>query len=301
MKTELDTVFSAPQNKQSYDAFLIIPGSGKVDYKGNAKGIEANIYEQLSTLLNNLGFATLRYDKRGVGKSEGSFLEVGLQELLNDIHILTEELKAKPNVRRVFLLGHSEGCILSTIYVMNHDVDGMIQLGGAGISLKTALIGQNLVILDEIKTMKGVKGFLLKKLVTKEKLMKNQNKIFKKIENSTKPVIRIQVIKMNAKWMREHFQYNDQMILETLKTTKIKTLCITGDKDVQADARDLLSVKGLKNPMVITKVIPNMDHILRYYDGNKSILNIKKQYKKEVNLPLHNELVEVIKEYCNTI
>lgn len=300
-KVNINAIFSSPQNKNTYDAFLIIAGSGKVDHNGDAKGMPLKIYKELSDYLVELGFATLRYDKRGVGESEGSFLEVGLQELLEDIDGLVDYLKSRKDVKRVFLLGHSEGCILSSIYHMSHDIDGMIQLGGAGTSLKSALLSQNLVVLEEIERFRGIRGWLIKKLITKEKIIKSQTKIFEKVERSEKTVLRVQLMRLNAKWMREHFKYTDAMILERLKTTPIKTLCISGSKDVQANPKDLEVIKNLGNPNIQVKVIENMDHVLRQYTGDKTILKAKKQYMNEINKPLHPELLQSLSDFIKEL
>jgi hypothetical protein len=40
-----------------------------------------------------------------------------------------------------------------------------------------------------------------------------------------------------------------------------------------------------------------MDHILRYYDGEKTIMNLTKQYKEEVDKPLHEDLRNSLKEW----
>jgi uncharacterized protein len=66
---------------------LVVVGSGEVDRDGNASGFKfkLNIYKELLAFVATLGFAGLRYDKHGVAKCEGSYLETGMWNLVDDI------------------------------------------------------------------------------------------------------------------------------------------------------------------------------------------------------------------------
>lgn len=298
---KIHAVYNNPDETKQTDAFLIIPGSGKVNHLGNVGKLKPNIYFHLSDYLNWLGYATLRYDKRGIGESEGDYYATGVNDLLTDIDTLVKHLKSRKDINKVYLIGHSEGCILSTIYAMNHSVDGLILIAGAGTTLKTALYYQNIVASEEINQMKGPYGWLLKKLMSKEKLIEKQQKLFKKLSESDEDMIKIQFVKFNAKWFREHFEYSDSKLLQFLKTTSTKILAITGDKDVQANPQDLTAIKRLNNPNINTKVIHNMDHLMHEHMGEKSILKLKKQYKNAMNDPLHQEVFVVLKDYIQTV
>lgn len=100
-------------------AVLVVAGSGEVDRDGNASGFKfkLNIYKELAEFVTGLGFAVLRYDKRGVAKSEGSYLETGMWDLVDDIGACVQFLKGHPRVDpdRVILLGHSKDACLSAL------------------------------------------------------------------------------------------------------------------------------------------------------------------------------------------
>ena len=53
-------------------AVLVVAGSGEVDRDGNASGFKfkLSIYKELAEFVTGLGFAVLRYDKRGVAKRD---------------------------------------------------------------------------------------------------------------------------------------------------------------------------------------------------------------------------------------
>ena len=186
----LEAKLSTPQNKTS-KIFIIVSGSGNGDMDGNIKQLKPNMYQLLSDELTELGYATLRYNKRGIGKSEGNFHETGLQDFLVDLEACVNHAKHELKYNEIYLLGHSEGCIINTLYSKNHEIDGMILLSGAGISLKTAVLEQNGSVISEIKGLKGFKGKLLRVLVKEKSLRKKQSKLFNKFTTTNKDMMRV--------------------------------------------------------------------------------------------------------------
>jgi len=62
-------------------AVLMIAGSGPVDRNENAPGFKSDIFKQIAHRLAQEGIASLRYDKRGVGRSEGDFRKACMTDL----------------------------------------------------------------------------------------------------------------------------------------------------------------------------------------------------------------------------
>ncbi|WP_100403547.1 alpha/beta hydrolase [Bacillus sp. FJAT-42315] len=297
----LSATVTIPENEhEKHPAVVIVSGTGSADRDGNMKGFQMNIYKELAQFLSSLGFVTIRYDKRGVAKSKGDAYKTGMLDLVNDVISQVEFLKTLSYVDldRIVLLGHSEGCILTTIAHSKSPVSGLILLAGAGTSLKTAMQYQNMAIVEEVKTMKGVKGLLLRKLVSEKKVAEKQNKFFGTILASKEDVIKLQFKKFPAKWLREHLSYTDEMILNLLQETDCPVLAITGEKDVQANAADLQKVEALGKDNIHCHVVKEMDHMLREYIGEKSVLNVKKQYKNQIGKPTHPQLEEEIEKWC---
>ena len=57
-----------PSLDGSFPGVLLIPGSGQVDRNENAKKLHINVFKEIAFFLADNGIATLRYDKRGVGR-----------------------------------------------------------------------------------------------------------------------------------------------------------------------------------------------------------------------------------------
>ena len=298
IKSEFDLSARLMEPKEKSDTvFLIVSGSGKGDLNGNFGRLHMNVYKKLCDYLLKLGYSTLRYNKRGVGNSKGVYFQAGLNDFLTDLDACVNYLRENTEYKNIILIGHSEGAILSTLYSSNHKIEGMILISGAGISLKTAMNAQLNFLIKEIKEMKGFKGILLRTLINEKKSFKKQEKFYSRIENSKKDVLRISIVKYPAKWMREHFEYHDNDLLDILKSTKIPTLAITGTKDVQADVQDLDNVEALQNNLITIRRIADMDHMLREYLGKPSILNAKKQYKAEQTQGLSETLFDELSNW----
>ncbi|WP_203363582.1 alpha/beta hydrolase [Bacillus sp. REN10] len=298
---ELSATVTIPENGyEQHPAAVIVGGTGAADRDGNIKGFQMNIYKELAEFLSSLGFVTLRYDKRGIAKSKGDAYKTGMLDLVDDVISQVDFLRSLSYVNsdRIVLVGHSEGCILTTIANAKSPVAGLILLAGAGSSLKTAMQYQNRALVEEVKSMRGFKGLLLRKLVSEKKVIEKQNKLFDTILASKEDVIKLQLKKFPAKWLREHLSYTDDAILQLLQETACPVLAVTGEKDVQANAADLKALESLGKDNIHCHVVKDMDHMLREYTEEKSVLNVKKQYKNQIGKPMHPRLKKEIEKWC---
>ncbi|WP_434421737.1 lysophospholipase [Nannocystis pusilla] len=79
------------------------------------------LYEWAGGQLAEQGFAVYALDLRGHGVSEGDRLEVGkFGDYVDDVHTLVKLAKARNPGLQVFLLGHSAGGVISSIYTLEH-------------------------------------------------------------------------------------------------------------------------------------------------------------------------------------
>lgn len=282
-------------------AVLIVNGSGGADRDGNMTKppMKANIYKELAHFIAGLGFITLRYDKRAVGESQGDPIRSGMTDLVKDINSNVEFLKNHPRVDRnkIILVGHSEGCILSTIANSINPVSGLVLIAGAGTNLREPMKYQNAQIVEDVKKAKGLKGFILRLAVTEEKIKKQQEDLYNIMVNSTGDTVKYKLRKTPARWFREHFQYTNEDILGMLKDANCPILAVTGDKDVQANYEDLKEIEKLGKENIECAVIKNMDHMMKEFSGEKTVLDLMKQYKKELGQPMHSELKTLLQDW----
>ncbi|PEQ00878.1 alpha/beta hydrolase [Bacillus wiedmannii] len=294
-----------PKADGKYAAVVIIAGSGEVDRDGtimplNMKGnMKGNMYKDLAHLITNLGVVTLRFDKRGVGASRGEFMKAGMWDLVSDVEAVITYLKEQPfvNPENIILAGHSEGCMLATVVNARTPVNGLIFLTGAAESLEEATKRQREIIYKELKEQKGIKGKLMRLLNIEKRGEKQAQKATEKMINSKKDIVKIGFKPMNAKWFREHFQHD---IYKDLQQVTCPVLAIAGDKDFQANPEKAKRIGDYVQGDSEVHVIKNMDHTLKYFEGDFKALEFKKIYAEGADKPLHLELEGIIVNWMDT-
>lgn len=280
----------------SENLIIVIPGTGPVDRDGNVKELQANLYKELTDRLTGNGFATLRYDKPGVGQSTGDFNRIGLWDLVETVLGIVNYFKTSEQYafKKIILLGHSEGTIIATLASERIQVNGLILIAGAGSALKSVMMGQNNHVIDEIANKKGLLGFLLNRMITKEKLIKKQANLFDKVNQSDEDFFKISGQMIQAKWLREHLKIDDKHVRDQLSALSVPFLIINGDKDLQIDAESLNALEKIKNDNMTLKIIPGMNHLLKQQIDDGSILKLKQIYKKLEKEPVSEALIKVV-------
>ncbi|MBP3681725.1 MAG: alpha/beta hydrolase [Rikenellaceae bacterium] len=141
---EIHGTLSVPDNA-SRTAVLIIAGSGPTDRNGNSlvTGIATNTYKMLADSLAARGYASLRYDKRGVAASATAGADesqLTFEAYIDDAAAWAEWLAADERFDRVVLAGHSEGGLIALVAAKRSDkVAGVITLAGVGESIDATL------------------------------------------------------------------------------------------------------------------------------------------------------------------
>ncbi|PFS66625.1 alpha/beta hydrolase [Bacillus cereus] len=291
----LHGTITKPKADGKYAAVVIIAGSGEVDRDGTIMplNMKGNMYKDLAHLITNLGVVTLRFDKRGVGASRGEFINAGMWDLVSDVEAVITYLKEQPFVdpENIILVGHSEGCMLATVVNARTPVNGLILLTGAAESLEEATKRQREIIYKELKEQKGIKGKLMRLLNIEKRGEKQAQKATEKMINSKKDIVKIGFKPMNAKWFREHFQHD---IYKDLQQVTCPVLAIAGDKDFQANPEKAKRIGDYVQGDSEVHVIKNMDHTLKYFEGDFKALQFKKIYTESADKPLHPELEGII-------
>ena len=109
------------------------------------------IFKLIADHLTREGIAVLRYDDRGVGKSEGDILAAGLFDFASDGKAAVAYLQTRDDINsdQVGLFGHSEGGAYSAILGADPDsgIAFIVSMAGIGVSGADVLLLQNELIL----------------------------------------------------------------------------------------------------------------------------------------------------------
>jgi uncharacterized protein len=290
----LAATLTLPEGRnEKYPLVVMVHGSGPTDRDSNAKGMPMNIFKQLSEVVVAEGFASICYDKRGVGASKGEFYETGVHDLINDARAVVEFAKKHPNIdsENVILLGHSEGSIIAPFVNEEVTVDGMILLAGTAEPLAETMTWQREEIMKDVRSVKGFQGWLLRLLKIDEKITKINEDLIEALLASDEPVIKHKGKRINAKWNREHMQFD---ISKPLQKVTCPVLAITGTKDVNVKVSDLEKINALVQGDCETHINQDMTHMLRKTDVEYSISKIMNNNKKSLKQPIDAELKDLI-------
>jgi pimeloyl-ACP methyl ester carboxylesterase len=283
---ELRGTIALPDSGGPFPCVLLIAGSGQTDRNENNKKFHLNTFYDISQYLAKNGIASLRYDKRGVGQSEGDHWATGFFDHALDALVGLQYLKQQKDIqsKNIFLLGHSEGASIAIrLASVEAEAAGIILLASAAQSGEAVLKWQAIQVANGLK---GINGWLIKALHID--VSKAQQKQIEKIKQSKKDWYKQQLlVKINAKWLREFMIYNPA---DDLPLVPIPVLAITGSKDIQVDPADLDIMAHLLKAPFEQHRIQDMTHVLRIEKGNASI----SKYKEEIKKPIEPQLLEII-------
>jgi alpha-beta hydrolase superfamily lysophospholipase len=289
---DLAGTLALPSSNGPFPTVLFITGSGPIDRNENHKKLHLNIFDDISHYLAENGIASLRYDKRGTGDSQGDYWKTGFYDNSQDALAALQYLKLQNNIQKenIFILGHSEGALQAMrLTGAGTEVAGIILLAGGAQSGEAILKWQAIQI---AKGLKGINGWFIK--ILHIDISKAQQKQIDRIKKSKQDYFRSQLVaKINAKWFREFMDYNPA---EDLQRITVPVLAINGSKDIQIDSSDLNWMANLIRAPFEPHLIPNMTHLLRSEEGDAAI----SKYKKELKKPLEPMVLEIVLKWIQS-
>lgn len=280
---------------------LLIMGTGTLDRDGNGFGFKSNLYKDLSDMFVDMGYVCIRYDKRGTHESTGNVKTSGLSDLVNDAANVINYAKKLDYIdsEKIVVCGHSEGSMITTLLTKTENLQGIILLSGACMSLKEAMLYQNYLVIEQVKNMKGILGWFLRKTLKNINVEKQVSDIYEKAEIASKETYFYNGTLLNTKYMREHNALTGEDYINLLKAYKGKILAITGQSDVQADYKTLERISDIEGVTISTP--KELNHILRETDKEPNIMNIKKEYKVLLKKPISPIIKETISKWTEEL
>lgn len=288
--TTLAGALRRPAGDGPYAAALVLAGSGPLDRDGNVKRMRLNLSADLAALLASHGWASLRFDKRGVGDSPGDYLATGFYDELDDADAAYRWLASRPDVDGVVVIGHSVGATFATELAARHP-----DLAGVGALALTASTGEETLVwqAEQIAgSLPRLASALLRLMRTD--VLRQQRTTLDKIRRSDADVMRIQGARVNARWMREFMAYDPG---PTLQRVTVPMLALTGSKDVQVDPDGIAKVASLV-PSAETHVLADVDHLLRHEPAPTSDV---RRYRTQVRRPIAEPVVAHLVEWLTRL
>lgn len=287
-KIKLSGTLTLPNGVENPPVAILISGSGPQDR--NEELFDHKPFLVIADYLSRNGIAVLRYDDRGVAKSQGTQVGANSFDFATDVEAAITYLKTRKDINRkeIGLIGHSEGGLIAPIVIANNKKDVAFFVSLAGPSIRG-----DKVLLPQMRKSASFTGASKNEIDFEINLM---DQLFEKINSSTKlnnldlqeeleimvaasvtkaPVslgpkyskeyITAFTKEFSSDWMRYFLTYDPQNNLEKVTCP---VLAINGSLDYQVIAASNLS--GMKsafakagNKDVTIKELPGLNHLFQ--------------------------------------
>lgn len=282
---------TVPAGDGPFPAALLIVGSGPVNRDSDHPKLPLGVTKRLAGQLARVGIASLRYDKRGVGDSDGDFWSAGLHDNISDAHAALEVLRRIEVIddRRLLVMGHSEGAFIATAVAAQEDIAGLALLAGGARNGEEILRWQAHTLVPTLPRL--VRGLLT---LFRVDVFAKQAKTFKRLRASDAHVMRLGGRRHNARWFREFLDFDPRPLLANIE---VPVLAVTGSKDLQAAPEDVAAVGDLVRGPFEGHVIQDVNHILRHEPDRPKL----RAYKRQAGEPLDTQVVERVTNWSREV
>jgi fermentation-respiration switch protein FrsA (DUF1100 family) len=275
-----------PQGKGPFPAVLLIAGSGALDRDEPVLGHKPFLV--LADHLTRKGIVVLRADKRGVGKTTGTFTGSGIKEFASDglagVEYLRSRVEADP--KKIGLIGHSEGgSVAPMVAVQDGDVAYIVLLGAPGMSTYDILVLQDGTEAkaagsadEEVELVRGFSrrfyGIVLRAKDTAE-IERQTKELYAALTDAEKAAIGWPNLRgtLSLSWAlapgsREGLTFD---ICPTLRQVRCPVLALNGGKDCQVPPKENLGgiereLKAGGNADYTVRELPGMNHLFQTCD-----------------------------------
>lgn len=287
---ELAGTVTLPQGQGPFPGVVLLSGSGPQDRNETVAGHPSFLV--LADHLTRHGVAVLRYDKRGVGRSQGDFGRATIPDFASDARGAVAYLKSLPEVDAagVGVLGHSEGAILAAMIGAEAQVAFVVLLappalpGDSILTLQWAALlraaGEPqteveravafnrrayeivLVERDSARAWERLRTLWREELARLPEDEKRRRGI--RPENELR-LFEAQLTPLLAPWVRSFLETDPRVWLQRLS---LPTLALFGEKDLQVPALEnapaleaALSRPGNRDYTI--RVLPGLNHLFQ--------------------------------------
>lgn len=286
--------FTYPKSGGPFVTAILITGSGQEDRDETIMGHKP--FAVIADHLTKNGYAVLRVDDRGIGKTSGTLEGVTSLDFAKDVEAAIDYVKGRKevNVGGIGLIGHSEGGLIANIVGVqrSNDVQFIISLAGPGVRGSVLMAEQN----EKILTKQGVsaggvafyKGFIRQVMdsLTLESdsvaVYRRASLIFNKLKQTTPDsviaslgifsdmqagmLMRSVAGNLSGSWMKYFITSDPAAYIEQLSC---KYLALNGSEDVQVVAKLNLpgieaALKKSKSTGYAVKEIKGVNHLFQH-------------------------------------
>lgn len=276
-----------PKNKKQFPAVLLLSDNGPQERNGDLHGL--GLFDLMADFLGKNGIAVLRYDKRGVGSSTGSFENATLQDFGNDAIVALQWLKKRlgSNSNRIGILGHGEGTYVASLSCKSGiHPDFMIWMGGSSLRGDKALLEQN----KKLLIAAGIQDSTVNKFVDLVHIfsqiirfekdnhqaldqinhsIKNQSIVFTAHEKTILPLSKLDLMalatQMTSPWLRSYLSFNP---LKYMQECHVPLLALYAEMDHETPLKPNIEMlrefaTESQNDRIVIKELAGHNHLFQ--------------------------------------
>ncbi len=268
-----------PRENKNDTIVIITAGSGPTDRDGNSPFLDGrnDSLKYLAYRLKDKGIASFRYDQRSSGKSYKSLTDKNIEfdYLVDDLVECIRYVKETKDFNNIYLIGHSQGALISVLAAQQEKVDGVVTIAGA---LRTI----DKILVEQFERQGTELANILKEELKKIKAGKEssaENKEIKQLLSGE-----------NGEFVRRWMEYDPAAEIKKLDT---HVYFIYGTSDLQVKPVEVNYLGDtIKNNNI--KILKDMNHVLKVSPEDE-----KENFKRYSfpNYSLHPDLVISIEEF----
>lgn len=283
---KLAGTLTLPKENGNFPAVVLVSGSGPQNRDSEIFGHKP--FEVIADYLTRNGIAVLRYDDRGIGKSEGDFNKATSFDFAEDAKSALEFLRkeAKINHKKIGLIGHSEGGMIGEIVGSGKDrSDFLVLLAAPAMDIDKLVLEQAKLIGEvsgtspelvkmQIETNERVFKLLTSGVISDTIRKKIEEQYFQQINTVAKGAVNETVVREQAAkavqgittpWFITFINFKPQQYLGKLYGP---VLALNGSKDLQVPAKQNLDimreVMGKSKKVKLTAIeLPGLNHLFQ--------------------------------------
>lgn len=248
-----------PEGEGPFPVLLILSGSGPNDRDGNQVTLKSDYLKKLGTALAAQGFAVLRFDKRGSGRSHfppGREKDFRFDALVDDAVGWVSLLRKDSRFSRVGIIGHSQGSLVGMLVARRVHLDAFVSIAGPSRTIDDVIRGQLAPKLESSPDLKRRAFDIIDKL--------SDGQTVEEVPVALQSLFRPSVQGFLISWMK-----HDPARL--FAAMKVPSLIVQGTRDIQVQIADAEGLKAVR-PAAELAMITDMNHVLRHISDDSQQL-----------------------------
>jgi len=276
-----------PESGRRWPVALIVAGSGPTDRDCNSSvGLKTDAYRLLAEALAARGVATVRYDKRGVGKSVAALTDEStarFEDVVADAAAWIAKLRGDRRFSSIVVAGHSEGSLIGMMAAYGAQADGFVSLEGPGFPAADGLRRQTAVALEALPDLKSANHRILDGL--------ERGETTTDVPLQLAPLYRASV----QPYLISYFKYDPRIEIAQLRCP---VTIVQGTADIQVLVDDAKAL-SIASPAAQLQIVDGLTHPLKHADDPSRANQLATVYR-DPTIPIDPSVPAAIEAIART-